>query len=186
MKTDPFDSRPGEYDAWYDENQELFREEIGLVMDWVKGSPSLEIGAGTGRFASSLGIGFGLDRARGALELARGRGIRVVLGDAGGLPFKKECFALVGIFFSLEFFADPASALAESARVLRPGGHLVILHILPDSNKGQGIIKKKGRGFYAGMVRLYSARDVREMAVWLRLSEERARDGLSALLFVKT
>ncbi len=144
MKTDPFDSRPGEYDAWYDENQELFREEIGLVMDWVKGSPSLEIGAGTGRFASSLGIGFGLDRARGALELARGRGIRVVLGDAGGLPFKKECFALVGIFFSLEFFADPASALAESARVIGPGGTWSSSTYCRIAIKAKGSSKRRG------------------------------------------
>ncbi|MGB9590546.1 MAG: class I SAM-dependent methyltransferase [candidate division WOR-3 bacterium] len=189
MSPDPFDSRPEEYDAWYDENPQLFREELDLIKDWIGGSPSapapassLEIGAGTGRFTSSLGIGFGIDRARRALRLARERGVRAVVGDAGALPFKGECFALVGIFFTLEFLAEPRKALEECHRILAPAGRLLVLHFLPSSP----VTKKKGQGFYAGVVQLYGPRDICGMARGFRLVHERERGDISALLFAKT
>jgi len=180
MPPDPFDSRPAEYDAWYDENQELFQEELELVRDWVV-SPSLEIGAGTGRFASSLGIGFGLDRARRALCLARERGVKVVAGDAGALPFKKECFAFAGIFFSIEFLAEPEKALEECHRVLAPDGRLLVLHFLPSTP----VAEKKGQGFYAGMTQIYGTGDITRMARGFRLAYGKERANISALLFVK-
>lgn len=181
MLPDPFDTRPEEYDAWYDENPQLFREELKLIKDWIVGSPSVEIGVGTGRFASSLGIGFGLDRAKGALRLARKRAVKTVAGDAAALPFRGECFALAGIFFTLEFLAEPEKALDECRRVLAPNGRLVLLHFLPSSP----VAEAKGRGFYTGMVQIYGPEDVRGMAWGFCLKDRRERDNLSALLFVK-
>lgn len=183
MFPDPFDSRPREYDAWYDENPEVFRQELELIRDWVKGFPSLEIGAGTGRFASALSFGFALDKAKGALQLAKERGVIPVLGDAGLLPFRGGLFATAGIFFSLEFFSEPARVIAECHRVLAPAGRLLILHILLDSARGHEITQKKCQGFYAGMVQLYCIQDVRVMASGFRAVDQRERDGLSALLF---
>ncbi len=181
MSPDPFDSRPEEYDAWYDENPQVFREELDLVKDWVRGFPSLEIGVGTGRFASSLGIGFGLDRALCALRLARERSVRVVAGDAGALPFRDSSFVLVGLFFTLEFLPDPTAAFYECHRVLLPAGRLIILHLLPSSR----VSENKGRGFYAGLVRLYRPEDVRRLARGLSLTDQRECDGISALSFEK-
>lgn len=176
-----FDSRAEEYDAWYDENQEVFRKEIELIRGWARGSPALEIGVGTGRFASGLGIGFGIDMARGALLLARRRGIRAVLGSAESLPFKSESFALVGVFFSIEFFGDPRRALEECRRVLLPGGRLIVLHLLPS----ESLEKKRGKGFYSGMRRAYFPHEITRMAQGLALADRSETGELSALLFVK-
>lgn len=181
MTPDPFDSRPQEYDAWYDENPQVFRGELDLVKDWVRGFPSLEIGVGTGRFASGLGIGFGLDRVKGALRLARERGVRTIAGDAGTLPFGDSSFALVGIFFTLEFLPDPATAFDECHRILLPAGRLIILHFLPSSH----VAEKRGRGFYEGLVRLYSPEDVRRLARGFSLMDQRELYDLSALSFDK-
>lgn len=182
MFPDPFGSRPEEYDAWYDENLQTFLKELELVKDWVRGFPSLELGVGTGRFASGLGIGFGLDRAVGALRLARQRGVRTIAGDARTLPFGASSFALVGIFFTLEFLPDPAASFDECYRILVPTGRLLILHILPSSF----VAEKKGRGFYASMVRLYYPEEILGLARGFRLTDQRERDDLSALLFEKT
>jgi demethylmenaquinone methyltransferase/2-methoxy-6-polyprenyl-1,4-benzoquinol methylase len=49
-----------------------------------------------------------------------------VAGDALHLPFADAAFDAVTISFGLRNVADPAAALLEMARVVRPGGRLVI------------------------------------------------------------
>jgi demethylmenaquinone methyltransferase/2-methoxy-6-polyprenyl-1,4-benzoquinol methylase len=53
--------------------------------------------------------------------------LRYLEGDAQKLPFPDACFDVVSIAFGIRNVADPAQALREFARVLRPGGRLVIL-----------------------------------------------------------
>ena len=66
------------------------------------------------------------------LEVARaaaareGRAIEWRQGAAERLPFADGEFDLVTCQFALMFFTDRAAALAEMARVLRPGGRLAL------------------------------------------------------------
>jgi SAM-dependent methyltransferase len=49
-----------------------------------------------------------------------------VVGEAGRLPWPDSCFDLVTCLEALEYFPSPRRALAEMARVLRPGGTLIV------------------------------------------------------------
>lgn len=53
--------------------------------------------------------------------------IRYIEGDAMALPFKDGSFDVVSIAFGIRNVADPAKALREFRRILRPGGRLVVL-----------------------------------------------------------
>jgi demethylmenaquinone methyltransferase/2-methoxy-6-polyprenyl-1,4-benzoquinol methylase len=53
--------------------------------------------------------------------------ISYVEGDAMDLPFADASFDVVSIAFGIRNVSDPAKALLEFARVLRPGGRLIIL-----------------------------------------------------------
>ncbi|RJL24432.1 class I SAM-dependent methyltransferase [Bailinhaonella thermotolerans] len=66
---------------------------------------------------------FMLDRARSE---ARRRGVRAsfVRASVESLPYGDAVFDLCLTFFGLHCFPDPRAALAEMARVLRPGGEL--------------------------------------------------------------
>ena len=48
-------------------------------------------------------------------------------GDAQSLPLPDACCDVVSIAFGIRNVADPAAAIAEFKRVLRPGGRLIIL-----------------------------------------------------------
>ena len=62
------------------------------------------------------------------LEVARRKGVReTVLADALQLPFETESFDCVTAAFGLRNMADWSAALREMSRVLRSGGHLLIL-----------------------------------------------------------
>lgn len=57
----------------------------------------------------------------------RGSGIQPVAADALRLPFADAAFRGLVIGFGLRNLADPRAGLAEMARVLEPGGRLVVL-----------------------------------------------------------
>jgi len=148
-----FDRYAEEYDAWYERNRPSYESELLALKAFIPENPeklkALEIGAGTGRFASALGIGLGLEPARHMAELARQRGLEIVLGAAELLPFKSQQFDLVLIVTSLAFFENPKQALTEVFNVLKPGGRIIAGILDRESPQGRDIESgdKKGRFF---------------------------------------
>ncbi len=71
-----------------------------------------------------------------AARLAAERGITNITfrrADASDLPFPDDSFDVVTSRYSAHHFADPARAVAEAARVLRPGGRLLLADtVAPD------------------------------------------------------
>ncbi len=62
------------------------------------------------------------------LAIASRKGVtNTVVADALALPFADQSFEAVTVAFGLRNMADWDSALAEMARVLMPGGHLLVL-----------------------------------------------------------
>ena len=68
----------------------------------------------------------GLEFSPAAASLARGRGLPVVRGDARRLPFGDESFDLVMSTDMWEHIEEDDLVAAEAARVLRPGGRLLV------------------------------------------------------------
>jgi demethylmenaquinone methyltransferase/2-methoxy-6-polyprenyl-1,4-benzoquinol methylase len=76
--------------------------------------------------ADAVGCDFSLGMVRTG-HATRGRGrVPFVAGDGMHLPFADGVFDAVTISFGLRNIVDPAAALKEMARVVRPGGRLVI------------------------------------------------------------
>lgn len=70
----------------------------------------------------------GVDFCPEMLETARAKGLtNTVVADALHLPFGEKSFDTVTVAFGLRNMADWSAALAEMRRVLRPGGHLLVL-----------------------------------------------------------
>ncbi|GAN76816.1 ArsR/SmtB family transcription factor [Acidisphaera rubrifaciens] len=100
----------------------------------------LDIGTGTGRLlevlAPRVAAGLGIDASKAMLALARtrlaGEGLghcSVRQGDMYRMPLADASFDLVTMHMVLHYAEDPAGAIAEAARVLRPGGRLIIVEL---------------------------------------------------------
>ena len=102
----------------------------------------LDLGTGTGRmlemFGPDIERGLGLDLSLDMLLLARDRleraGLRncsVRQGDIYDLPLADDSFDVVILHQVLHFLDDGARAIREAARVLRPGGRLLVVDFAP-------------------------------------------------------
>lgn len=102
----------------------------------------LDLGTGTGRILELLsGLyrrAIGVDASRDMLSVARANldksGITkasVRHADILNLPFEAQDFDVVTIHQVLHFFDQPEVAIGEAARMLRPGGRLVIIDLAP-------------------------------------------------------
>jgi len=133
-----FDAMAPSYDElepWYEHLyavlHRILRETIGRAP--AAGGRALDAGCGTG-FQSALltELGWaahGVDVSAGALAVARRRlpGTAFALATVETLPYPDGRFdAVVCCGSTLSFVDDPARALAELGRVLRPGGRLLL------------------------------------------------------------
>jgi len=101
-----------------------------LVRRVGEGKRVLEVGCGTGLILSRIrefaSESKGIDLSPGMLEHARARGLDVQEADCTQLPFGDGEFDVACSFKVLAHVPDLDAALAEMARVVRPGGHLVV------------------------------------------------------------
>ncbi len=126
------------YSQWeYDIGRQIFLEHFGA--DLLQGARLLDVGCGLGGktvwYAEAgardvVGVDLAWKHVQQSARFAAARGqadrIRVARADAMRLPFKDATFDVVTANDSMEHFADPAGALAELARVVRPGGRLCL------------------------------------------------------------
>lgn len=132
----------GVFDAEADEStpfhQMRLRETLHLLERWASEAKPperlLDLACGTGAFLEAVGRRFpqaertGLDLSLRALEAAAARNpsAEFVLADGRGSPFATGYFDAVLLNNVIEHLPDPASLIGEAARVLAPGGCLVL------------------------------------------------------------
>ena len=126
-KITPFEAHPGHYDDWFDRNEAAYESELRVLQELLPNDgEGLEIGVGTGRFAASLGLEYGVDPSPEMRKRARKRGIVVKSGVAEDLPYPNGRFDKALMTTTLCYLDDPKSAFAEAFRVLRPGGAFIV------------------------------------------------------------
>jgi len=130
----------GEYETTAVELEPVARAVVEVAA-LIAGEDVLDLACGTGNaalLAAALGAGvIGVDAAPRLLEVARTRAhtlgvdLEVREGDLLALPANDASVDVVLSVFGVIFAADPAQALREIARVLRPGGRVLVSAWVP-------------------------------------------------------
>ena len=106
----------------------------------------LDLGTGTGRMLEVLapvaGRAVGVDGssqmlsvARSRLERAGLRNVQLRQGDLYALPVERGAYDLAIIHQVLHYLDEPARAIREAARALRPGGRLLVVDFAPHADE---------------------------------------------------
>jgi SAM-dependent methyltransferase len=135
-----FESAAGQWDKL---REDLFGaashlQALPALLDerWVVG----DLGCGTGHVASALALFvarvIAVDRSGEMLQAARRRvrdmsNVEVKRGELEALPIADGELDAATLLLVLHHVADPAAALSEAARVLKPEGRLLIADMLP-------------------------------------------------------
>ena len=132
----------------------------GLLGD-VQGLRVLDVGCGEGRFARVLtekgADVVAIEPVRELLEHAAklgGPSFGLALGDA--LPFVAETFDLVVMYLVLIDIEDYPKAISEAARVLRPGGRLMVVNLTGIATSSEKFwLRDKNKRKVARLVEFY-------------------------------
>jgi arsenite methyltransferase len=128
----------------YDNAQALSRRLITAFLhpaEWLNippGGIALDVGSGPGTVTASLaraagsdGLALGVDISEAMLTRAvrneAGPQVGFIRADAQRLPLRDDTVDAVVSMAVLQLIPNPAAAIAEMARVLRPGGRLAIM-----------------------------------------------------------
>jgi ubiquinone/menaquinone biosynthesis C-methylase UbiE/DNA-binding transcriptional ArsR family regulator len=139
-----FAANAGEWDLLRQLGGERASVEAALVSAAARPSVGrlLDIGTGTGRIlellASAADTATGIDRSPEMLRMARGKlaaagnqQADLLQADMRALPFADASFDTVTLHHVLHFADDPQAVVAEAARVVAPGGKLILADYAP-------------------------------------------------------
>ena len=112
----------------------LWRRKVARIVRRWKPDRVLDVASGTGDLALEIQDTcpeadiIASDFCAEMLVHAKERGMaKTLVADALNLPFEDDTFDVVTVAFGLRNMADYAAALVEMRRVLKPGGHLLVL-----------------------------------------------------------
>lgn len=125
-------------DSWDSTPSPIVALEHRALLPWIartRARRAIDVGCGTGRWTERLNA-IGLDASPEMLGWAAGKmGLRgrLAVADATSLPIASGAADLVLCALTLGHVRDQASAMREFARILAPGGTLLLTDFHPDA-----------------------------------------------------
>ncbi|MDK2977444.1 MAG: hypothetical protein PWP52_158 [Bacteroidales bacterium] len=160
-KTKPFDKYINDYEKWFEENQLLFASELEAIKKVIPGNKQgIEIGVGSGLFASNLGIFEGVEPSEAMRNMAKSRKINVREGVAENLPYPDQSKDFALMVMVICFVDSVTEAFKEAYRVLTKDGCLLVAFIDKDSPIGKEYEKNKYKSDFYKEATFYSASQV--------------------------
>jgi len=149
-----FEDHAGDYDQWFDDHDDTYLAQLRILHAAVPDcSHGLEVGVGSGRFAVPLGICYGIDPSPALIQMAKRRGVEVVIGEGEHLPYRDCSFDYVLMMTVVCFLDDPLTVFREARRVLVSEGNLIVGFIEKDGDIATLYRNEKTKGRFLQFAR---------------------------------
>ena len=160
-KIAPFEDFSEEYDDWFVRNNDKYEAELRALRNFIpaKGK-GLEVGVGSGKFATPLGIKIGVEPSHKMADKARKLGIHVMPGVAEDLPVADNSFDFVLMVTTICFVDDLKKTFQEAFRVLKKEGFIVIGFIDKDSELGKKYRANRDKSHFYKIAEFFSTEEV--------------------------
>jgi len=160
-KTAPFDHNRSEYEQWFDDNYFVYLSELEAIRKALRTSgKGVEIGVGSGLFASVLGITEGCDPSATMRAKAIEQGISAIDGIAEHLPYEGKSFDYALMVTTICFVVNLQQSIHEIHRILKPHGELIIGFVDKESPIGLEYLKNKEKSLFYIDANFYSTEDI--------------------------
>ena len=160
-KIEPFEKFYSRYENWFEENKYAYKSEFLAIKKVLPhDQKTIEIGVGSARFASPLGIRIGIDPSKKMQKIAQKRGILVLDALAENLPFRESTFNFALMVTTICFVKNILFAFNEAFNILEPDGSLVIGFIDKHSYMGRLYQKRKNKSVFYKTATFYSVKKV--------------------------
>jgi len=160
----PFENHVTQYEAWFANNPLVFEAELNAVQSLLPpGDFGIEIGVGTGRFASRLGITLGLEPSPRMRSVAARRGVQVLSGVAEDLPLQSNLFDFALMVTTVCFLDNPYKAFRETHRILNKDGCFLVAFVDRNSPLGQLYEANKEENVFYRDATFYATNEIIEI-----------------------
>ncbi len=156
-----FENNSEKYEAWFEKNNFTLESELNAIKQLLPSfDKGIEIGVGTGIFASSLGIKDGVEPSIAMGRKAINRGIRVINAKAEELPVMDKYYQFALMVTVDCFLSDALQAFKEVNRILYDSGHFIVAFIDRETELGQIYNQRKASDEFYKNANFHSAKEI--------------------------
>ena len=160
-KTKAFDKHLPEYEQWFVDNHFVFQSELEAIRSVVPADGNgVEIGVGSGIFASPIGIKEGVEPSQAMRDKAKERSINVIEGVAEKLPYPDESYDYAMMLTTLCFVDDVLQSFKEAYRILKKNGAFIIGFVDKNSPLGKIYLEYKDQNVFYKDAVFYGTKEV--------------------------
>lgn len=157
----PFETHAERYEQWFTNHRWVYAAELRAVKALLPlHGRGLEIGIGTGRFATPTGIAIGVEPSNRMGKIAQSRGIQVLSGVAEALPFGDCVFDFALMVTTVCFLDDINKAFLEAYRILAKGGFFIAGIVDRNSPVGQMYVMHQDQNVFYKEATFFSVDEV--------------------------
>lgn len=156
-----FDNEVEEYEKWFAENNHLVDSEVEAIKQLIPNfREGIEIGVGTGIFASRFGIKHGIEPSKKMGEKAVEKGVEVLYASAEKLPIANETYDFALMVTADCFLVDVLKSFRETWRILCKDGHFIIAFLDRETPLGKIYEQKKNTSHSYKNANFHSAEEI--------------------------
>lgn len=144
---------------WFDNYKMIFDSQVMAIRKIIPRGKGIDIGAGSGAFASALGIEYGTEIIEQLADEAEKRGVKIIETIPERIAGEKCGFDFATMINEV-YSGEPDRAFFEVKRLLKPGGSLIIAFYDKNSDLGRSCYQDEQENLFCRHTEFYTVNEI--------------------------